>query len=314
MPTAASPVYGGPMRLSQNERLRAAQIDANGKTVATTEADFRINDTTPPSVTSSTAMTNADTIRVAFSEPVDKSSAENPSNYKVSAGETVSSAQLQPGGESVLLTLSSPVAAGTAYTIDVEGVLDLSPNKNASHAHGDLALLKPAFQLDAVQTLKGSGTGVRQRVADLPTKGDAPWTINFFVYMDQSPDDLTPIAGFGSGRDDGGAERFMINSDNSVYFWGGGIDISSGVPYDLHRWQMISATYDGHKVRIYKDGKEIKSDDATLSDAASLVRVGPPPAWGYGHQFTGKVAELSIWNDALSEEYLRTLLGTGPAK
>ncbi|HWD39382.1 MAG TPA: LamG domain-containing protein, partial [Fimbriimonas sp.] len=213
----------------------------------------------------------------------------------------------------VTLEMASNFSSGQQLTLGTKGVTDISPNANSSNGSAPITLLEPSYALPEVQTATATGRGfVAANQRQLPTAADAKWTINAFVYMDQQPGDLSLIAGFGTGRDQGGAQRFLIKNEGHIYFWGSSIDIDSNVPFDLNRWQMVTISYDGTMVRIYKDGKEIKSEEASFADAAPLVRVGPPPAWRYGNRFAGKVAGLSIWNDALPADYIKALLTTGP--
>lgn len=90
------------------------------------------------------------------------------------------------------------------------------------------------------------------------------------------------------------------------------MDIPSGVPFDLGKWQMVTATFDGQAVRLYKNGVEIKSGPATLSDAQPVVNIGSAGPWGNGHKFSGKVQGFTVWNRALAPASLRALLATGP--
>ncbi|MBN1541103.1 hypothetical protein JW992_03085, partial [candidate division KSB1 bacterium] len=68
-------------------------------------------------------------LRVLYSEPVEKSSAERTRNYTIDNGMQVLDASLDLGGKSVTL-LTSPHSAGMTYTLTISQVLDLSPVGN----------------------------------------------------------------------------------------------------------------------------------------------------------------------------------------
>jgi alpha-mannosidase len=308
-PTPTSALYRGPFAVGASGLLTVGEVTAEGKVVSLSKKEVQVQDSTPATVVGATDLPDTNVIKVEFSEPVDPASAEDPGNYAVSTGDSVSSAKLAEDGKTLTLSLSSPVPANSSLT--VKGVKDFGGL--ASNSTVDVKPLQPVYVHDEAMTFDGNGRGYRQTsLPNLPTAGKSHWTINMFVKMDRQAGDLTILGGFGSGQDEGGAERFIIENDGHIYFWGSNVDIDSGVPYDLNRWQMITATYDGKVVRLYKDGKEIKSDAAELNDAVNMVRLATPPAWENGHRFAGSIAGMTVWNEALSPSFLATLTAGAP--
>lgn len=293
-PGPESPKYTGPISIRSTETLKVVEIDDHGHTSPVTTARFDVNDTTAPSVVTAKALAGASDLTVKLSEQVQRADAENPADYKLTPAETVTSAKLADDGRTVTLSVQEPFKADATYDIQVDGVRDLSPNANPSKAGLPVTVMSPVVSIEAPKS------GLLQRDASLPTKAGAPWTINFFTRMDSTPQNLSVIAGFGDGMDNGGAERFMIADHGHIYFWGSGIDIDSHVPYDLNTWQMVTATYDGTTVRLFKNGQEIAHEAATFSDAAGAVLVSPTSPWDYGHLFKGQVRGLTVWSEALS--------------
>ena len=157
--------------------------------------------------------------------------------------------------------------------------------------------------------LTGTENGVVQRgLSDLPTKAADSWTINQWVYMDKQPDELTILSGFGDARDNTGAERFLVKYRNSIHFWGSNVDINAGEPFDLGKWQMVTVTFDGKNVRLYKNGKELHSEPAVFTDAVPTVRFAPNSVWDdRGGKFAGKIAGFTIWREALPADYIQML-------
>lgn len=169
------------------------------------------------------------------------------------------------------------------------------------------------FQRDARQSFDGTGNGfVQEDVAKLPIEGDAPWTINLFAYTDQPPDTRTLLGGFGDASDTSGTQRYLGRITGGIHFWGSNVDIDTGQPFDLGKWQMLTATYDGQTIRVYKNGQMIKSAGAELSDAMPDVKLGADGPWGEGHRFSGKIQGFTIWNDALSPTAIQALLASMP--
>ena len=92
-----------------------------------------------------------------------------------------------------------------------------------------------------------------------------------------------------------------------------GIAIEGRAPLDLGRWQMLTATYDGRTLRLYKDGAPLGEGVIGLSDDEPVVRLMPPDPWEGKRRFAGDVRELTIWRSALPPESLAALLAGAPA-
>jgi len=299
----AMQTYSGPFRVYRPTTVRA---ELNGLTT-TTKIDA--NDVTRPSIVRANALQGLGQVQVRFSEPVSSSTASNPANYKV-AGSPATSARLLDDG--VTVNLSAPLAQGYSGTVPVtvSGVADLAPQPNVMPATTfNAPVLAPSFQL---RSFEANGNEFNQRVQDLPKRADDPWTINLFVRMDKMPEDLTPIAGFGRSTDDAtGASRYICKFDDGIHFWGRNVDIGSNVPFDLGAWQMVTATFDGKMVRLYKNGKEIVTQNAQLANAPGVVKVAPLDGWDNKRRFVGQVKNFTIWPAALDPASVATLYSRG---
>lgn len=169
------------------------------------------------------------------------------------------------------------------------------------------------FGPTALQTFDGTNTSVQEEQLQLPTGETESWTINMFVRTDAAPDTLTLIGGFGDAHDQTGAERYLGRVNGGIHFWGGSVDIDSGVPFDIGKWQMLTATYDGKTVIVYKNGEPIKSAPASLSEASPEVHLAPRDTWGNKqHFFSGQVQGFSVWNAALAPGAVKALMTALP--
>ncbi|RYX81601.1 LamG domain-containing protein [bacterium] len=175
---------------------------------------------------------------------------------------------------------------------------------------------KQVFAPTAQQNFAGRSDWTRENVKDLPIAGNAPWTINMFVRPEKALYELTLIGGFGNGHDEKGSQRYVGRTGDGIHFWGGNVDIESSVPFDVGGWQMITATFDGRTVTLYKNGEAIKAEQATLSDAAPIVRLAPTGTWPQQeqHQFNGRIQGFTVWNNALSAQAIRALMSGMPKK
>jgi alpha-mannosidase len=189
----------------------------------------------------------------------------------------------------------------------VTGVKDTSPAGNVNKpASLEFAVQGPVYTLAQV-TPEQMGTTIRD-VPGLPVKAGDSWTLNMFVKMDKQPPNRTIIAGFGNCEqaEDGGA-RYLAKFPSGVHFWSHNRDIATRTALDLGRWQMLTATYDGGVLRLYKDGVKIGERAAVLADDRNVVSLAPKDPWEKQRQFEGEIRGLTIWTSALPEEAIATL-------
>ncbi|RYX84429.1 alpha-mannosidase [bacterium] len=175
---------------------------------------------------------------------------------------------------------------------------------------------KLTFGPTALQQFDGK-TGViydQPELSSLPIGDADSWTINFFVYMDKAPLDHTLMAGFGDASDQNGTQRYLGRVGGGIQFWGSHVDIDSGVPFDIGKWQMITATFDGKTVTIFKNGDSIKAAPAVLSEAAPEAKLAPIDTWDKDNRFTGRISGFAIWNYSLKPTDIRDLIKTMPTE
>jgi hypothetical protein len=71
---------------------------------------------------------------------------------------------------------------------------------------------------------------------------------------------------------------------------------------------MLTATYDGTTLTLYKDGETItKKDLRFAAKARGEVGVGPLDPWVHQHQFHGGVRNFTIQRVALTDDEVRKL-------
>jgi alpha-mannosidase len=316
-PTAQSPAYDDkPIKLWSSTIVRAREFDASGKPGAETTAQFNVNDTTAPTVKAISAVAMLPTMRIDFSEPLRKSDAETAANYRLDPSMPVQSAKLSEDGTSVTLQLAKPLSAkedGGDVRISFVNVRDASPAGNEVGAQPlPVALARPLFSLDSIIC---NGESKEQPVKGLPMKAKDAWSINLFVKTDKQPDNRTIIAGFGQARDDhDGAGRYLCKFGDGVHFWSRVRDVGGRrTELDVGKWQMLTATYDGESLKLYKNGQRIARRNVELSDDdESVVRIAPLDPWDQQRRFRGEIRNFTIWNTALPPEALKVLLDAGP--
>jgi alpha-mannosidase len=133
------------------------------------------------------------------------------------------------------------------------------------------------------------------------------------VRTDKQPEDRTVIAGFGRcEQTENGAARYIVKFQRGIQFWAHNRDVAGRVQLDLNRWQMLSASYDGTKLRLYRDGKQLAEREISLTDDENAVHFAPPDPWDHTRRFEGELRGFTIWGEALGEDALRSLLAAAP--
>ncbi len=294
-PTAASPLYTGPFALGKPTTVRAT---LNGASVSTRVA---ASDDVAPSVETAMVSRELGIGMVRFSEPVDRASAERLESYE---GLKLATATLSPDGRTVQLTFAS--APGNDAQLVASGVTDRAGNRAAA-TPVSLPELAPLFTAPAMEPSKTVGFDSKA-----PRGGKDPWTLNFWLLVDAQPADRTVIAGFGRARDgESGTGRYLTKFGTGIQFWSANEDVSTNVPLDVRKWQMLTATYDGTTVRVYKNGAPIGSGAANLQNDSARVNVLPLDAWERQRKVDGEVQALTIWGQALPPQAVARLFSKG---
>lgn len=308
IPDKNAPVYTGPLSLSDAEMISVAEVDPSGMIGFVSTAKLNIRDTTAPRVTSVTAAPEFGTARVRFSEPVSKDSAEKTANYRFSGGATITSARLSEDGQSVNLAISGTNAQVGSLT--VSGVTDMSKSRNAVAGAPSPVAIKGAVVSQA--TFEKAKTQVIDS-AKLPVKARDTWTVNFFCKIDSQPPSRTVIAGFGSAdAGEGGVGRYFTKFQRGINFWIDNRDVMTNVPLDTGKWQMLTATYDGRTVRVYKNGVQIGQREVELGDdPVSKAQIMPLDPWEHQRMFQGEVRDFTIWDFDLSGDAIKNLYSRG---
>ncbi len=310
-PGASSPVYTGPFFASDTVKLATRQIDAGGNAGPVAHGVVTIHDTTPPHVLS--ALTDGpSTLNLAFSEPVDAATGTNLANYTVQPEVAVKAVALSPDHTVASLSFGAPLADGTGYTVALKGIKDASPAGNP------LAATSQPFNAENIVYTLADTTlpqgAVQASPPGLPVLKRDPWTLNLLVKADAKPDHRVLLAGFGqSGDAQGAGSRYIAIFPDDIEFWSGGKNLKTNSPLDLGRWQMLTATYDGDSIALYKDGEPIGKQRAGFGgDAEALVNVGATDPWEHAHTFSGRVKDFTLRRGALDAQEVKKLFEDHP--
>ncbi len=308
------------MNLAHPAILKAASFSPDGQSSDVVEARFDIDNKTPPQI-ESIRLERAG-LRVIFNEPLEKSTAQNVANYALNPPVPIKSAKLSDGGDEVTLELAGIMDDVVQYALLISNIRDLSGNISAAGTQYFVEPIGPVIRIGGVRDFDGRGDGIEQGeelISDpssphphLPVEADASWTINVFVLADRTPAPMTILAGFGNASDTARTQRYFAELRGGVGFWASDAEMNAGVPLDLGKWQMLTATFDGKTLRIYKNAKLVKSGDMDFDNTAPIARLAPLGPWEDAHRFAGKLAGFAIWNRELDPGSIERLMGQMP--
>jgi len=303
-----------------------------------------LSDMDPPTTTGISADANG--VEVSFDEDLDPVTAQEPANYSIDGGVTVTAAELQPDGRTVVLTTSGAVE-GVTYNLSISGVEDLAGNPIApvslefTPVFGDPDLIAhwdmddPAGSVAADVTGNGhdgSLTGDANFVSGLSNGAVALDGNGDMIRVDSAPlaldtlNQFTVLAwvknsiGSGAGTDDIAGQWNYPNSPswilthhgNNQYFFeiaGKGYLFGGTVSTD---WTLVAGTYDGSTMRLYQNGVEVASQgglSGSLTFASADFVIGGQD--DNSNYFAGLIDDVQLYSRALSAGELLTAYEDG---
>lgn len=299
-----SNVYAGPFTLNEGATIKAAMVGGDGRMGPTRSLEIQAEDSTPPRLVGVDACAGSKRVVLHVSEPL---------ALRAGGGRVGSISHDRSGrvvretwGErSVELELKTPLVGGETCELSVEA-MDRAMKGNTAVLRARVEVRPPVYTLE--RFAPGLPPLEVKDVAGLPVKGSQPWTINCFIKMDKQPENRTLIAGFGrTSKTTGGDGRYLAKFSGGAHFWSHHGDLSSTSALDVGRWLMLTATFDGKAVRLYKDGNLIGENEGELVDDENVVRIAPLDPWEKERKFEGEIRDFTIWDSALSEDALKSM-------
>lgn len=149
------------------------------------------------------------------------------------------------------------------------------------------------------------GTAVSFPAAGLPT-GNSPFTISVW-FLNPSNNGQESIIIWGP---ESTGQMVFLNFHNgqlSLDTWFGDTSIDVENLF-ADEWQLLDVTYDGTTLRFYINAVLVGSSEIVLgTGTASTAYIGGHPQHEFG--WSGRLADLRVYNRALSESELKTLYG-----
>ena len=345
-PNWDSPLYERPILVGRTLSLQARSLRQGDPPGPIARARFVIDDTTPPELSWVASSGDRRKVLVAFSEPLERRSAEEASHYVISPGVKVEEAHLLEDLRTVELE-TSKLSRGVAYTLTVKGVRDASDGANSigdgaerGFEHLQSTPGGPTLFLRFEEGKGGvaadsSGRGPPGEIRGAtPAKGTVGGALRFDGEDDcviiQDRPDLDPteaitLASWIRAEDWKGNRRILQKGvDDSQYRllheWGylrfhlSGVGMVDAAPPSAGRWHHVAGTYDGKVQRLYVDGKVVGEREArgAIAVTSDPVYVGTKTLGvGPGDFFKGLLDEVLVYGRALDPKEIAALAAKG---
>ncbi len=169
---------------------------------------------------------------------------------------------------------------------------------SAAFIAGDAHAQRPGFVLE----LNGDGQRIitDASAGSMGVAGAAAKTVEAWAYTTVW-DDSAAIFAFGAPGTSGHDYAFRVRGGENQWraqFWGGDLDFD----FPSHeQWVHFAIAYTGTQAIAYANGQQVGTLTRELDTAAdNPFRIGWWPHRGEDQTFGGKIAEVRVWNRALS--------------
>jgi hypothetical protein len=137
----------------------------------------------------------------------------------------------------------------------------------------------------------------------MPFGADDPWSMNLYVYLPTNPPSPTLFAGFGGTPT--GTGRF-VGRFNGIHLWGGdNVDVGTSTQYRYGHWQMVTATYSGTELKLYRNGVEVAGGTPSFEDAEERITIAGWNPWG--NRLNGLVDNFTLYHGVLTRNEISAL-------
>jgi hypothetical protein len=325
-PSALSTAYADPFSVSRDAVVRARAFHGGQPSSRVVSAAFKVQDVTPPSITSVLAFPGSTKLYAVFSEAVDARTASDPASYNVT-GLTVESAAPGADGRSVALAVSPAPQGGIDYALTAGGVKDTSPNANAAGASKG-ASFRAASPAATVSPDSGDRVNVMGNVKTVDSPHGRAYSFNAgsdAVELGNRPE-LNPTkavtitawirpADWSSNRrilqKGNNDDQYRLTASFGKLLWEiSGIGEATAPLPSVNAWHHVAAAYDGKAMTLYIDG-EIAGEAAVsgpIPGGPDNLFVGTKyEGAAPSDRFIGEITDVRVYDQALLPEHILAL-------
>jgi hypothetical protein len=161
-----------------------------------------------------------------------------------------------------------------------------------------------------VTILEGGEGLTRALTADNASlEADGRWSMTGWVNPRRKQDGATVLLSVGGSRDDA---RALLLQNGELMAFASGRAIASGQQIAPGQWTPIAATYDGQRLKLFVNGREVGGEALSIGAAAAHIHVAPVVDLPDVVHFGGQLAELRLHKTALTAKDVAGLAASRP--
>ncbi len=153
------------------------------------------------------------------------------------------------------------------------------------------------------------GEGLKKPLAkdDTVTRADSPWTLYAWVWLDDVPKGPSLLAGIGNPEDE--YSRFLGIDGDKLLLWAGKDNwLSESATLTPRIWHFVAATFDGREFHLFGQENRLADGRLDLGAVSGVLEMAPAVLpWPDGKHFSGKIAGLTVFRRALTNDELKNL-------
>ena len=198
-------------------------------------------------------------------------------------------------------------SAGSSLSLFVPPIIPLcasAPQKIVTKIRTSLFKWRCAGHLGGMGASKFSGGDFLVAPGSALPIDNAPYTIELWVKPElQGPEHSVPVL-WGQVEQDGcccGLD-IRVHEGKMHHFWWAN-DCSAPCAYGENEWMHVALTWDQETRKVYVNGSIADSDCPTPNKIVeSDLLIGGRPEWGEGAAFVGEIADIRIWDRAITKK------------
>ncbi len=101
--------------------------------------------------------------------------------------------------------------------------------------------------------------------------------------------------------------RFALRDDEIVIYTINGTNVLA-FGLNVNKWSYVVASYDGSTMKLFIDGSQISTNSISTTISNSTNATIASRSDNYGDKFNGNLANVAIWNRALSSDEINSVM------
>src|ERR1700693_2497145 len=142
---------------------------------------------------------------------------------------------------------------------------------------------------------------------DTVLRGDSPWSLYCWEWLEEMPKGPSLIAGVGKTEDE--YFRYLAVEDGKLTLrLGKDGELTSSAAITPGKWQFVAASFNGSEFQLYSEGARVAGGKLEFGSVSDVLQMAPADLpWPNGKHFGGKIVGLTLLRHALTADEIKEL-------